>query len=106
MPKNGNQWTPYRAIPRTSNEDPFAGLGDDPGAEGAFDFQHVSAENLRDAVASWVSRGYAITFGLTSDGGAIGVHLLAGGKKKSEYFGNVAKLEDFLTRITAQHGPE
>lgn len=67
---------------------------------------NLDPECLRDAVASWVSQGYAISFGQTSDGGAIGVHLIVGGDKKSKYFTTVAELEDFLTRVSGTIAPK
>jgi hypothetical protein len=101
MPRNGNGY-----------ERPPLGPGSRGPAQGAFDFLGdvqtsdepisllpCSPELLRDAVAKWVERGHAVTIGRTSDGGAIGVHLLANGQKHSQYFSEIATLEDFLSRL-------
>lgn len=82
-------------------QSPFAFLGSAPAASGSMTLAPVDAETLRDCVAAWTARGHAITFGLTSDGGAASVTLLAGGQRQSRYFTEVADFEDFLKVVTA-----
>lgn len=60
---------------------------------------NVDADGLKAAIAAWTDQGHAITFGRTSDGGAISVSLLAGGQRKSQYFPDIAALEDFLALV-------
>jgi hypothetical protein len=66
----------------------------------------VDAETLHAAITRWTDCGYAITFGRTGDGGAIGVHLLAGGEKRSKYFSTAAECEDFLTSVPGPVGEQ
>lgn len=61
--------------------------------------RNCDPEQLHAAIAAWTDQGHAITFGRTSDGGAVSVSLLAGGQRKSQYFPEVAALEDFLALV-------
>jgi hypothetical protein len=72
--------------------------GDDPGGD-QFPLEQISPDMLLRAVVRWCGAGYALSFGLSADGGALGVHLLAGGQRRSKWFQNVAELEDFLATI-------
>jgi hypothetical protein len=101
MGQERRDWANNRVRASKNAPDPFAGLGDGVQSTDHFDLLPVDAECLRDAIAAWTGRGYAITFGRTGDGGAMGVHLLAGGDKRSRYFSDVSELEDFLTRLHA-----
>jgi hypothetical protein len=67
----------------------------------SFSVSDVDANLLSDAISSWVGRGFAITFGRTSDGGAIGVHLLANGSRRPSYHATAEELETFLSEIVA-----
>lgn len=101
MPQESQQrlWVNKKMQSNGHRQSAFAFLGGPAKAEGAVDLLPVDAECLRDAVASWVALGHAITIGRTADGGAIGVHLLANGEKSSRYFSTIAELEDFLTLV-------
>lgn len=61
--------------------------------------ENVDAETVHDAIAAWTDLGHAITFGLTSDGGAISVSMLHHGKRDARYFTSVAELEDWLKTV-------
>ena len=87
-----------RQMPRP-RQGAFAFLADAPAADEPVSLVNVDADTLRDAIAFWTALGHAITIGRTSDGGAVGVHLLAGGQRKSQYFTDLALLEDFLVTV-------
>lgn len=59
---------------------------------------------LAEAVTTWTDQGNAITFGLTSDGGAVSVTMLAGGDRRKFYASSLEELEDLLKRICALKG--
>lgn len=101
----GEQVQPYRrqSAPRQSA---FAFMAEPNTPGDGVDLLQLDPECLRDAVAAWVSQGYAISFGQTSDAQAVGVHLIVGGDKKSKYFTTVAELEDFLTRVRGTIAPK
>lgn len=82
----------------------FAFLNEREQAPEPITLRAVDAETLHGAVASWTEQGHAITFGRTSDGGAVSVTLLAGGQRKSRYFPDVAELESFLQLIAQSAG--
>lgn len=77
----------------------FAFLGGVGHVGGKFPVAEVSPDMLLRALIRWVGAGYALSFGLSADGGALGVHLLAAGQKRSKWFSTVAELEDFLASI-------
>jgi hypothetical protein len=82
----------------------FAFMGDVQANGRGFPVEEVSPDSLHGAVARWVSSGHAISFGLSGDGGAFGVHLIAAGEKRSKWFGHVAELEDFLSTVPGPSG--
>lgn len=88
-----------------SRKDPtqaaFAFLGLEERVDTKFPLADVSADMLLRALIRWVGAGYALSFGLSSDGGALGVHLLAAGQKRSKWFSTAQELEDFLASIPA-----
>ena len=90
QPKN-----PYRSAPGL---DLGALLGVQPKKQ-ALSWDHVDAEALKEAVAHWTSGGHAITFGVTSDGGALSISLLAGGKPYKLYASDPDELASLLERI-------
>lgn len=96
---NGTQQVPLGSSQRKLRQTAFDFLGDVPRETGPFPFAQVSPDLVRDAIATWVGHGHAITFGSTSDGGAMGVHLLANGDRRARYFVDVAELEDFLATV-------
>lgn len=89
-----------------ARQDAFGFLNETPRSDAPFELMPVDAEGLRDAIAIWTGLGHAITFGRTQDGGAMGVHLHAGGERRSRYFGTVAELEDFLATVRGADAPK
>jgi hypothetical protein len=83
----------------------FAFLGDVPGSGAHFPLTAISPDSLHGAVVRWLALGHALSFGLSGDGGALGVHLIASGEKRSRWFGQVSELEDFLATIPGPDGP-
>jgi len=59
----------------------------------------ADAELLQRAVTEWCAGGHAITFGVTSDGGALSISLLAGGKPYKVYASSPDELNELLSRI-------
>lgn len=78
---------------------PFTFLASPGAAKEPVSLLHCDAETMRDGVAFWLDLGHAITFGMTSDGGAVAITLLAGGHRASRYFTDIAALEEFLLAI-------
>ena len=99
MAREASEWANGRLKRARQRQGAFDFLVDEGDPDAPFDMSAVDADGLKDAIVAWVGRGYAITFGRTSDGGAVGVHLLAGGEKKSRYFAEVSQLEDFLATV-------
>jgi hypothetical protein len=86
-------------------ETAFAFLGEQTAKGTAFPLREIAPESLHGAVVRWCGSGCAISFGLSGDGGAFGVHLIAGGQKRSRWFGTVAELEDFLSTVPSLKDP-
>ena len=83
----------------------FAFLGEVPAVGGNFPLAEISPDCLCGAIVRWLSQGHALSFGLSSDGGALGVHLIVSGSKRTRWFNGVAELEDFLTTIPGPVDP-
>lgn len=81
----------------------FDFLGVPSATASKFPIEELSPDVLHSAMARWLASGHALSFGLSGDGGALGVHLIANGEKRSKWFGRVAEAEDFLSTIP---GPE
>lgn len=64
-----------------------------------FDWTHAHPDELAAAVVRWTDLGNAITFGRTSDGGAVSVTLLAGGQRHKLYAADEDALSAILTRL-------
>lgn len=62
-------------------------------------FEDIEEALLVRALSAWTDAGYAITFGRTSDGGAISMSLLAGDYRKKLYAADAEELADALARI-------
>lgn len=67
---------------------------------GAVSYGGVGGDVLRDAVQSVTSNGDAILFGRTSDGGALTVQVLSGGKSVKWYPGDISELYELLEGLT------
>lgn len=90
--------------PRRAAQSAFGFLDAQKPREGAFPLEEIHAATLHEAITSWCAKGYAITFGLTSDGGALGVHLLADGNVRKRYFPTPEEVEAFLTVVSDSQG--
>lgn len=66
---------------------------------GAITWADADAGLLAGAIAHWTSGGHAITFGVTSDGGALSISLLSGGKPFKLYASDPDELASLLERI-------
>lgn len=106
MTEQRREWANERMRRPRARQTAFDFIEEVKGMAVSIDMAAVDSDTLADAIASWTGRGYAITFGRTSDGGALGVHLLAGGEKRSRYFTDVAELENFLQVIAGRGGAE
>lgn len=94
-----------RALNRSgrSVQGAFDFLGAPSAAASKFPIGELSPDVLQSAMVRWLALGHAISFGLSGDGGALGIHLIANGEKRSKWFGHVAEAEDFLSTVP---GPE
>lgn len=100
------QWQPGGRMPtRRMAQGAFDFLTPSGGGGESFPVERVDAEAIAGAITRWLARGHAISFGLSGDGGALGVHLIADGEKRSRWFGTVGEAEDFLTTIPGPSGP-
>lgn len=63
------------------------------------DWDAADPELLLRAVVNWTRAGNALTFGRTSDGGALSVTLLHGGERLKRYAGTADDLRDLLTAV-------
>lgn len=88
-----------RPVRRPPAQGAFAFLGAASAGVERFAVDQIDAEVLRDAVARWLGSGYAISLSLSSDGGALGVHLIVGGDKRTKWVQDVAAAEDFLQSV-------
>jgi hypothetical protein len=102
MAMNGRVDVPAARRAPKPRQNPFEGWSDQSNEAGPFDFSGVDPELVQNVIAEWTALGYAITFGRTSDGGAMGVHLLANGRKQATYHATVDELETRLQEIVAR----
>lgn len=72
---------------------------------GAATWEWADPESLKAAISGWTRQGNAITFGRTSDGGALSISLLTGGKPFKLYAADADELEALLTRIAGIEAP-
>jgi hypothetical protein len=100
------QWQPGPRMPtRRVTQGAFAFLGQQQASAERFPVESIDQDCLAGAVSRWTARGHAISFGLSGDGGAFGVHLIADGDKRSKWFGTVQECEDFLTTVPGPAAP-
>lgn len=64
-------------------------------------YSQVSGSLLSDCVGRVTERGDAILFGRTTDGGALSIHVLAGGKATKFYVTDASELMELLTGLIA-----
>jgi hypothetical protein len=95
---------PKNPYERASGPDLGALLGLQAKA-GSIMWDHVDGQLLHAAVANWTAGGHAITLGKTSDGGALSISLLSGGKPYKLYAATADEANDLLTRIGGLERP-
>lgn len=95
-----------KTAPRTNVvQGAFAFLGEDGGKEvRPFSLELLDGATLLEAVQGWCGQGYAITLGLTSDRGALGIHLMADGSIRKSYFPTADEANYFLERLRPHSG--
>lgn len=101
MSEERRKWANERATRQRSTQRAFDFMASQLENGEPFSLRNVDAELLHQAVSAWTDRGYLISFGRTSDGGAMGFHLTAAGDKRSKYFSDVASAENFLSEVVA-----
>lgn len=99
MPSSTKEWADKRLSKTKPAGDPFAFLGGRQDLGEIFPIGALDSECLARAMSRWLRAGNAISFGLSGDRGALGVHLISGGVKRSRWFGTASEAEDFLTTI-------
>jgi hypothetical protein len=72
---------------------------------GSITWDQADSQLLHAAVANWTAGGHAITLGVTSDGGALSISLLSGGKPYKLYGATADEVNDLLTRIGGLERP-
>lgn len=70
-------------------------------ADRGLSYGQVSGDLLSEAVQRVTERGDAILFGRTTDGGALSVHILAGGEASKFYVTDGSELMELLTGLIA-----
>lgn len=76
-------------------------LLEEPPAGGGVKLTQVEQALLADALDLWIECGYAITLSRTSDGGAIGLSLMAGDWRKKYYAAHADELTELLERLAS-----
>lgn len=105
MVRESQQWANGRVQRSRQVQGAFAFLGTQAAASQRFPVSEIDPETLAGAVSRWCGQGHALSFGLSGDGGAFGVHLIANGDKRSKWFGSVQECEDFLTTVPGPAEP-
>jgi hypothetical protein len=62
-------------------------------------YSQIDGNTLRDCVDRVTKRGDAILFGRTSDGGALSIQVLTGGKAEKFYVSDGSELMELITGI-------
>jgi hypothetical protein len=78
----------------------YAALNGDR-ASGDLSYGQVSGDTLRECVKRITDRGDAVLFGRTTDGGALSIHVLSGGKATKFYVTDASELLELLTGLIA-----
>lgn len=99
MPRESSGWANGRLQRARPRRGAFAFMQQQDGSADRFPVEQIDAEAIHGAVVRWCGQGYAISFGLSGDGGAFGIHLLAGGEKRSRWCAAVGEAEDFLSTV-------
>lgn len=73
-------------------------------AKGEIAWKDVDGPSIKRCIAAVTSTGDAITFGRTSDGGALAVTILSGAERHKLYASQVEEAEDMLRSIEEAAG--
>lgn len=68
---------------------------------GSVSYGQVAGDTLRDCVEGITNRGDAVLFGRTTDGGALSIQVLSGGKAMKFYVTDGSELLELLTGLIA-----
>lgn len=70
------------------------------------DWDAADPHQLLAAIVNWTRAGNAVTFGRTSDGGALSLTLLCGGERLKRYASNADDLAQLLSALAGAYGTE
>jgi len=99
MSSERKQWAQDRVRSKKAAQGAFDFLGPHQRPARGMDVEAIDASTFGAGCLRWLSRGYALTCGLSSDGGALNVKLLANGDVRSEWFTAAKDAEDFMSAI-------
>ena len=100
MPESSRrEWANGRLAQHRQRQAAFAFLEDGRSPGDQFPIKEVDPEALHGALVRWLTQGYAMSFGFSGDGGALGVQLVAGGEVRKKWVSTVAEAEDFLATV-------
>ncbi len=68
-------------------------------------YGQIEGATLRECVTRVTERGDAILFGRTSDGGALSIQILTGGKAEKFYVSDASELMELITGIIEALSP-
>lgn len=107
-PRRAYQWNTYRGanVQATSRKSAngrasvYAALNG-KGSDRSLSYGQVSGSLLSECVERVTNRGDAILFGRTTDGGALSIHILAGGEASKFYVTDASELMELLQGLIA-----
>jgi len=73
---------------------------------GGLSYGQIDGDALRECVERVTNRGDAILFGRTTDGGALSVHVLTGGKAEKFYVTDASELLELITGLCEALRPQ
>lgn len=87
-----------------SNGGKYAKFGS-KGSQTTVRWAQVSGPLIKDAIGFVTSRGDAITFGRTTDGGALSVTILSGSERLKQYATSHEEAEELLMQVIEDSSP-
>jgi hypothetical protein len=107
-PRRANQWNPVRGVnvQATGRKSANGGASlyaslNGKSSDRSLSYSQVSGSLLSECVARVTDRGDAVLFGRTTDGGALSVHILAGGAATKFYVTDASELMELLQGLIA-----
>jgi hypothetical protein len=107
-PRRACQWNPVRGVnvqaPRSKQGNGRSSLYatlNGKGSDRSLSYSQVSGSLLSECVARVTDRGDAVLFGRTTDGGALSIHVLAGGEATKFYVTDASELMELLQGLIA-----